>query len=147
MHLCVAQYGLMSPSIIDMAANCVKGYNICLRGNWCPDNGHLGSVALVRSRLVGQGLEQNALWVSHCLFPLKTNKGWPKVCPLQQTIECLSLNQVWAACYRADLRLATSQWEPPLQSNAISHWLGTNYVGVPCCMQYHVTQEWYIKGL
>ena len=28
--------------------------------------------------------------------------------------------------YRADLRLAPSQWETPLQSNAISHWLGAN---------------------
>ena len=27
---------------------------------------------------------------------------------------------------RADSRLAPSQWEPSLQSNAVSHWLGTN---------------------
>ena len=28
--------------------------------------------------------------------------------------------------YRADSRLAPSQWEMLLQSKAISHWLGTN---------------------
>ena len=28
--------------------------------------------------------------------------------------------------YRADSRLAPSQWETSLQSNAVSHWLGTN---------------------
>ena len=28
--------------------------------------------------------------------------------------------------YRADSRLAPSQWETSLQSNAISHWLGAN---------------------
>ena len=28
--------------------------------------------------------------------------------------------------YRADFRFAPSQWETSLQSNAVSHWLGTN---------------------
>ena len=28
--------------------------------------------------------------------------------------------------YRADFRLAPSQWETSLQSNAVSHWLGAN---------------------
>ena len=28
--------------------------------------------------------------------------------------------------YRADSRFASSQWETPLQSNAVSHWLGAN---------------------
>ena len=33
----------------------------------------------------------------------------------------------WAALHiRADFRLATSQWETTLQSNAVSHWLGAN---------------------
>ena len=27
---------------------------------------------------------------------------------------------------RADSRFAPSQWEPPLQSNVVSHWLGEN---------------------
>ena len=27
---------------------------------------------------------------------------------------------------RADSRLAPSQWETPLQSNVVSHWLGAN---------------------
>ena len=30
------------------------------------------------------------------------------------------------ACHRADFRLAPSQWETSLQSNAVSHWLGEN---------------------
>ena len=29
-------------------------------------------------------------------------------------------------CNRADSRIALNQWETPLQSNAVSHWLGTN---------------------
>ena len=29
-------------------------------------------------------------------------------------------------CFRADSRLAPSQWEMSLQSNAVSHWLGAN---------------------
>ena len=35
----------------------------------------------------------------------------------------------WYGC-RADSRLAPSQWETALQSNAISHWLGTNLESV-----------------
>ena len=30
------------------------------------------------------------------------------------------------AIFKADSRLAPSQWETPLQSNALSHWLGAN---------------------
>ena len=46
--------------------------------------------------------------------------------------------------FRADSRLAPSQWEMLLQSNTISHWLGANlesnlfFIAVLCSMQYHV---------
>ena len=33
---------------------------------------------------------------------------------------------------KADSRLAPSQWETSLQSNAISHWLGTNLESTLC---------------
>ena len=36
------------------------------------------------------------------------------------------------ACDRADSRLAPSQWETSLQSNAVSHWLGVNLESVLC---------------
>ena len=48
--------------------------------------------------------------------------------------------------HRADSRLAPSQWETPLQSNGVSHWLGANlesalsyHVGLSymCCGVYH----------
>ena len=35
-------------------------------------------------------------------------------------------------CYRADSRLASSQWETSLQSNAVSHWLGTRLESSLC---------------
>ena len=40
-----------------------------------------------------------------------------------KTLECL---------YRADIRLAPSQWEMSLQSNADSHWLGANLKSTLC---------------
>ena len=33
---------------------------------------------------------------------------------------------IWRSIPRADSRLAPNQWETALQSNAVSHWLGTN---------------------
>ena len=36
------------------------------------------------------------------------------------------MNSLCAHSNRADSRLAPSQWETPLQSNAVSHWLGAN---------------------
>ena len=36
------------------------------------------------------------------------------------------LNQRGPSMVRADSRLASSQWGPSLQSNAVSHWLGAN---------------------
>ena len=46
----------------------------------------------------------------------------------------------WVWYVRADCRLAPSQWETSLQSNAVSHWLGANlesilYMDVPGCLQ------------
>ena len=35
-----------------------------------------------------------------------------------------------APIYRADSRIAPSQWETALQSNAVSHWLGANLKSV-----------------
>ena len=35
---------------------------------------------------------------------------------------------------RADSRLALSQWETPLQSNAVSHWLGATLESVLICL-------------
>ena len=35
-------------------------------------------------------------------------------------------NPSWGDLLRADSRLAPSQWETALQSNAVSHWLGAN---------------------
>ena len=51
----------------------------------------------------------------------------------------------WSQC-RPDFRLAPSQWEMSLQSNAISHWLGANlesdlqcwHTSRPFCHLYHV---------
>ena len=39
---------------------------------------------------------------------------------------------------RADSRLAPSQWETSLQSNAVSHWLGANLESALDCMYAHV---------
>ena len=36
------------------------------------------------------------------------------------------LDGIYVQMLRADSRLAPSQWETSLQSNAVSHWLGTN---------------------
>ena len=37
--------------------------------------------------------------------------------------------------FGADSRLASSQWETSLQSNAVSHWLGANLVWFSACAQ------------
>ena len=36
------------------------------------------------------------------------------------------------ACFRADSRLAPSQWETSLQINVVSHWLGANLESALC---------------
>ena len=38
-------------------------------------------------------------------------------------------------CYRADFRLAPSQWEMLLQSYSVSHWLGTNLESALCYIE------------
>ena len=39
---------------------------------------------------------------------------------------CDDFHQEWHTQYRADSWFAPSQWETSLQSNDVSHWLGTN---------------------
>ena len=41
--------------------------------------------------------------------------------------------------FRADSRFAPSQWEPLLQSNAISHWLGTKLESALCVILLQVS--------
>ena len=48
--------------------------------------------------------------------------------------------------FRADCRLAPSQWEMSLQSNAISHWLGANLESAPS-FQVNITLKWMSKDL
>ena len=40
--------------------------------------------------------------------------------------------------HRADSRLAPSQWETSLQSNAVSHWLGANLESALAYIRYHI---------
>ena len=47
-----------------------------------------------------------------------------------------------AAIIRVDSRLAPSQWETPLQSNAVSHWLGANLESVLIIISH---QPWHIS--
>ena len=54
------------------------------------------------------------------------------------------VSTVWALSIlnRADSRFVPSQWETSLQSNTVSHWLGTNLESallytVPLCMSTH----------
>ena len=44
-------------------------------------------------------------------------------------------------CLRADSRLAPSQWETSLQSNAVSHWLGANLESALCLQVQRGTGE------
>ena len=52
-----------------------------------------------------------------------------------------------SACdiYRADFRLAPSQWETALQSNAVSHWLDANLESTlfPCLPSSHIVERHY----
>ena len=52
--------------------------------------------------------------------------------------ECLIEN---LCCLGADTRLAPSQWETLLQSNVVSHWLGTNLESALCP---YGTQDWTV---
>ena len=40
--------------------------------------------------------------------------------------EKYNIQHIWRGTRRADSRFALSQWETSLQSNVVSHWLGTN---------------------
>ena len=58
------------------------------------------------------------------LKPTPESSGFSKAVtdPRTATVTCGD----WGISDRADCRLAPSQWETLLQSNAISHWLGAN---------------------
>ena len=71
--------------------------------------------------------------------PLEWCMGYPKLGHLTLTVSFLRIWEktdciitaplcIWwnYIRFRADSRLAPSQWEPLLQSNAVSHWLGAN---------------------
>ena len=47
---------------------------------------------------------------------------------MEDVVSHASVRDTWRQTYitRADSRLAPSQWETSLQSNAVSHWLGAN---------------------
>ena len=83
-------------------------------------------------------------WMEHCGIWNRCILGYVKLvysCYLPEyrsrTLKSLS-NTDHSILYRsrADSRLSPSQWETSLQSNAVSHWLGTNLVeGVPLFLQ------------
>ena len=52
-----------------------------------------------------------------------SSSTWFKPC---WTLNSLGLTWISVLYHRADSRLAPSQWETSLQSNAVSHWLGAN---------------------
>ena len=73
-------------------------------------------------------LEQLMVWhrTSNEPEPELIKTIFNEACTYASTGVC-ELTQVWhLILFRADSRLASSQWEMSLQSNAISHWLGTN---------------------
>ena len=60
------------------------------------------------------------------------NMGW-YVMKWQTMVEMHGCKRYNIQC-RADSRLAPSQWETPLQSNAVSHWLGANLESALQCV-------------
>ena len=55
---------------------------------------------------------------------------------------------MWNNIYRADSKLAPSQWETSLQSNAVSYWLGTNWELALIYVKYSPPIHFrYINGL
>ena len=67
-----------------------------------------------------------AKWIwTHFSFLFYISRS--KNCKILQVRQVKSLRK-WEPCIilRADSRLAPSQWETSLQSNPVSHWLGTN---------------------
>ena len=66
-------------------------------------------------------------WLQHggCV-KVSNRKGSFKI-TIQFSMTCLiSLLETWWHVYRAESKLEPSQWEMLLQSNSVSHWLGTN---------------------
>ena len=62
------------------------------------------------------------LWYSDCSMVSRQITASESVCLIGHSDICKVLNDI----LRADSRFAPSQWETSLQSNAVSHWLGTN---------------------
>ena len=62
------------------------------------------------------------LWISHriCHYDRYT------MMPLHCLFTWTKLHWIMSYSHRADSRLAPSQWERSLQSNTVSHWLGSN---------------------
>ena len=72
-----------------------------------------------------------SLWTHVCV----TRSQWVKPPDHQNSLEpCVLLDVI-----QADSRLAPSQWETSLQSNAISHWRGAHHM--VCCDTIHVSLQ------
>ena len=73
-------------------------------------------------------------WTETCTFLLQNGVLWDmgqvnggRICEFVYPCRRPRSGNMWPwNKYRADSRLAPSQWEMSLQSNAISHWLGAN---------------------
>ena len=64
---------------------------------------------------------------------------WPSFC---NSCEDLALVDFICRCLRADSRLVPSQWEMPLQINAISHWLDANLESALCLIFKWLAVTW-----
>ena len=82
----------------------------------------------------------SAVCLSACL-PLKVNI-------LQSCQTVIHVFHVRDSCSRADSRFAPSQWETPLQSNGVSHWLGANLESALCSVHtywpYHEHEPYWL---
>ena len=88
----------------------------------------------------------NTFWTIQCWFIMKEGYNYVRQfgSGLFRGIEIDKLNVRWAhfvgranynrhvICTRADSKLAPSQWETSLQSNAVSHWLDANLESALC---------------
>ena len=80
-----------------------------------------------------------SIYVQVCTYMYISWKGMNVVAHAQLPF------QIWSSklkC-RAVSRLAPSQWETPLQSNAVSHWLGANLESALMCMYVFMCMSWF----
>ena len=97
-------------------------YHWAIRAIWLfPDWPTLNGVNLMDVGIltISHVLNQNNAKANAHHMP--NSRALPYVCCHFRVILVPSLNGI-----RADFRLAPSQWETSLQSNAVSHWLGAN---------------------